>query len=413
MPNWRILQGHCVQVLRQLPAESIQCVVTSPPYYQLRDYGGEPVVWGGDGPCSHVWTDAPNDQTCLSCGAWRGCLGLEPTPEQFVDHLVEVFREVRRVLRADGTCWVNIGDSYAPEDTRTVKEKDLTGVPWLFALAMRRDGWYLRSDIIWEKPNTMPEPVTDRPTRSHEFVFLFTKMKRGYFYDADAIREEWADERKGAAGGRDQVVKGRKREIKGTGLTRRPTEAPKTEGRNARTVWRIPNAAFPGAHFATFPPELPRRCVRAGAGARSCARCGTPWARKEKAEDIVSQIGDILLQGWAPACDCGVVEVVPCVVADPFSGSGTTGEVALEHGCDYIGIEQVPEHVKLSQARLSGASRADLKAGDTVFCPGCEREGRVKMFSRGAVEKARLDNKKITCPACLGRFTAADLGVKT
>src|SRR6185369_9410822 len=235
MPTWEVRQGHVLDVLRAMPAESVHCVVTSPPYYGLRDYGLPPQVWGGDRTCQHRWTDSAHrfrttDEpytensgvtgeghehapfgsitcgTCGTCGAWRGSLGLEPTPELFVQHLVEVFAEVHRVLRDDGTLWLNLGDSYssggretrAPDAKNAARamevrpaglgSKNLLGIPWRVALALQAAQWTLRMDVIWSKPNAMPESVRDRPTRAHEYLFLFSKGER-YFYDAEAIRE--------------------------------------------------------------------------------------------------------------------------------------------------------------------------------------------------------------------------------
>ena len=276
--GYRINHGDCREVLRNLPEKSVQCCVTSPPYYGLRDYGLPPSVWSGDPKCEHKWkedryyteqtasgssaeafTEAGEenaervkqarwrkDATCMKCGAWQGCLGLEPTPWMYVEHLVEVFREVHRVLRDDGIAWLNLGDSYnaagrvghgtrvgykqgtnrasatgadhcrascgprtfrhgagradgvvdlaSPRNrdgvhTDVLKPKDLIGIPWRAAFALQADGWWLRSDVIWQKPGCMPESVTDRPTRSHEYIFLLTKREQ-YFYDAEAVREE-------------------------------------------------------------------------------------------------------------------------------------------------------------------------------------------------------------------------------
>ena len=266
----QIYQGNALDILRQLPDESVHCCVTSPPYWGLRDYGNDAQIWDGEHgeyfnneswQCVHEWGEEslssldkrtpeelakksklnrhkdpnkshvflPNSgdisrgQFCQKCGAWRGSLGLEPTPELFIKHMVEIFAEVKRVLRNDGTLWLNMGDSYAAGGnnkahtgsygvagsqgecltTRGIppglKPKDLCGIPWMLAFALRADGWYLRSDIIWHKPNPMPESVTDRPTKAHEYMFLLTKSAK-YYYDADAIRENFADERMGASG---------------------------------------------------------------------------------------------------------------------------------------------------------------------------------------------------------------------
>lgn len=309
--------GDALTVLRTLPSASVQCCVTSPPYWGLRDYGVE------------------------------GQLGLEKTPDAYVERLVGIFAEVRRVLRTDGTCWVNLGDSYArdarkgqhkPGDsgkqagvydrgsgrasatmdftTSGFKPKDLIGIPWMVAFSLRKEGWYLRSDIVWAKPNVMPESVTDRPTKAHEYVFLLSKSER-YFYDADAIREPHTMkpqrrispiEERPKHGGRQAHTEAGYRTRAALGFDGHPL------GRNARTVWSINTKAYKGAHFAVFPEELPRRCISAG-----------------------SRPGDVVL--------------------DPFAGSGTTGAVAKQLGREFIGIELNADYVALAEARLAvGAS---------------------------------------------------------
>ena len=307
MKEVRLFLGDAEGTLRGLPAESIHTVVTSPPYWGLRDYGCD------------------------------GQIGLEPTPEAYVAELVAVFREVKRVLRDDGTLWLNLGDSFfsttkgsgGPDSSSTLvgtkaehngqkmesrmlsagdtglKPKDLVGIPWRVAFALQADGWYLRSDIIWAKPNPMPESVTDRPTKSHEYVFLLTKSAR-YWYDAEAIAE--------AAGDRREFSGERVRNVGGRvdGYTR-TTGSFGTDGtRNARSVWTIATQPYPEAHFATFPPALARRCIRAG-----CPVGGT--------------------------------------VLDPFAGSGTTGAVAIEEGRGFVGIELNPAYVALAEKRFRGA----------------------------------------------------------
>ncbi len=330
-----ILTGDSLTMLRTLPASSVQCCVTSPPYWGLRDYGV------------------------------KGQLGLEATPELYVARMVEIFQEVRRVLRDDGTLWLNLGDSYAgscmtggtksinggareralmfrrgnPEKNSGVsnrdglgkiaglKPKDLVGIPWRVAFALQADGWYLRSDIIWHKPNPMPESVTDRPTKSHEYLFLLAKSER-YFYDADAIREQCVG-MSALTGGKyappgqppssnardSSLFRGRKvrsSELATLGLTRGTGNPSCTHpnGKNKRTVWSITSHPYKGAHFATFPPKLIEPCILAG-----------------------SRPGDKVL--------------------DPFSGAGTTGLVAQQHGRRYIGIELNPEYVEMAEKRLA------------------------------------------------------------
>ncbi len=299
--------GDALSCLCGLPDESVDMCVSSPPYFGLRDYGVD------------------------------GQLGLEGSPELYVDRLVQVFREVRRILKPDGTLWLNIGDSYAtssgpqaPRNTRNsqghtekrvpegYKMKDLIGIPWMVAFALRSDGWYLRQDIIWNKTNCMPESVRDRCTRSHEYIFLLSK-RRHYYFDAEAISEpitgssterylrSEGSPRLPRFGGNkyveaDQIVDRRK---DGSAYAPRPR-------RNKRDVWSICTGGFKGAHFAVFPPQLVRPCVLAG-----CRPGG--------------------------------------VVLDPFMGSGTTAIVAIEEGRNYIGIELNPDYVKLAENRINEA----------------------------------------------------------
>lgn len=316
--DWKIIQGDALETLKTLPDQLVQCVVTSPPYWGLRDYG------------------VP------------GQLGLEPTLEEYVAKMVEVFREVRRVLRDDGTLWLNLGDSYVgalaeykdtgsfgkhscvAKKTQTgipgkgriergkllremgLKQKDLVGIPWRVAFALQSDGWYLRSDIIWSKPNPMPESVTDRPTKAHEYIFLLTKSGR-YYYDHEAIKEEGTthlhDKRYGPG------APGREREAEQWNQQGpyKPHKGFKSldtsKGRNKRSVWMVATHPYPEAHFATFPPKLIEPCILAG-----------------------SRPGNLIL--------------------DPFSGAGTTGVVALRHGRHYMGIELNPKYIEMSKWRI-------------------------------------------------------------
>ncbi len=379
-----LLHGDCRDVLKTLADESVQMCVTSPPYWGLRDYGIEGVVWG-DG--------------------WRGCLGLEPTPELFVAHLVEVMREVRRVLRDDGTLWLNLGDSYTsgmfvhgykrniiqPQnnwaDTRLesrkttlgatitdrdpgdLKPKDLVGIPWRVAFALQADGWYLRSDIIWHKPNPMPESVTDRPTKAHEYLFLLAKQER-YYYDAEAIKES-------AAGGRERFS-GDQYGTKGLDASRNDGGRIDREvviARNRRSVWTISTAPYKGAHFATFPPALVEPCILAGTSERGCCpKCGKPWERiieptghvnkREPAHAPNNCPTKVDSTGWAPTtratdawrsgCDCRCKYGVPCTVLDPFVGSGTVCLVSERLGRDSIGIDLNPEYINgLAEQRVA------------------------------------------------------------
>ena len=296
-----ILFGDCRETLKAFLPQSARMCVTSPPYYGLRDYGGE-------------------DKQ----------IGQEKTPEEFVDELVSVFREVRNVLTDDGTCWVNLGDSYYnyrpgkgqsyPKQSVSktkqdlpdkcskrgnkldgLKEKDLIGIPWLFAFAMRKDGWYLRQDIIWHKPNPMPESVKDRCTKSHEYIFLFSKNKK-YFYDNEAIKEPAKD-----WGTRDRT--NGKYHNTGTGLAPHSGLSKSYDRKNKRSVWSVTNKPYREAHFATYPPDLIEPCIKAG-----------------------SEVGDTII--------------------DPFMGSGTSAMVAKSLGRYYLGCELHEDYGNLIQKRI-------------------------------------------------------------
>jgi DNA modification methylase len=344
---------------------------------------------------------------CLHCSAWRGEFGLEPTPELYVRHVVDIFREVRRVLRDDGTLWLNLGDSYAsgkgtcnnpgggknslgrdrkakgvhPLDRGNIsilkasnlKPKDLIGMPWRVAFALQADGWYLRSDIIWHKPNPMPESVRDRCTKSHEYIFLLTKSKR-YYFDQEAVREPFQGERWG--GDIYKIDGNEKKQVKGLG---RPRDCrPNKNGRNIRTVWTIATEPFPGSHFATFPQKLISPMVLAGTSEKGCCpKCGVPWKRivkkygviqqrwKPGASIISAQYGSVgktsvlatgltalrRTTGWKPSCK-HKLNPIPCIVLDPFIGSGTTAIVAKKLGRGFVGIELKPAYVRMAKKRI-------------------------------------------------------------
>jgi DNA modification methylase len=328
----RVMQGDCRTALADIPDNSIHCCVTSPPYYGLRDYAVE------------------------------GQIGLEESPQHYVDQMVAVFREVRRVLRPDGTLWLNLGDSYAANRTYQVpstkggekhspaqsvggrgsivpeglKPKDLIGIPWRVAFALQADGWYLRQDIIWHKPNPMPESVTDRCTKSHEYIFLMSKSPR-YFFDAAAIEEPAKWERWG-----NQTEKkthpGTAKFLGGKTIA----ELPIRDKKNKRDVWTVATKPYKGAHFATFNPELITPCILAGTSSMGCCgRCGAPLRREGK-DDV-----------WIPSCSCKGAIRKPCVVLDPFGGSGTTGRVAQDLGRDGVLVELNPEYCDLIKERMS------------------------------------------------------------
>lgn len=326
MSAYKVHVGDCLESLRKMPDQSVHCCVTSPPYFGLRDYGVE------------------------------GQIGLEPTPDEFVQALVEVFREVHRVLRDDGTLWLNLGDSYArnpakgqhkPGDSGKqaylydtgggrasvtaqtgLQDKQLIGIPWRVAFALQADGWYLRQDIIWHKPNPMPESVRDRCTKAHEYVFLLSKSPR-YYFDHVAIKEKAVGGQTGAAASFKRAA-GNKREqaIPGQAVgTHRPDREDveyNGEMRNRRSVWSVATRPFKGAHFATFPPDLIEPCILAG-------------------------------------CPAGGA------VLDPFGGSGTTAGVALAHGRNAILCELSPEYAELVPARIESIlKRACAPANDNT-----------------------------------------------
>lgn len=384
----RYYVGDCRELLGQLPDGSIDCVVTSPPYWGLRDYGIEPSVWGGRPGCEHRWGDelslhkgGPHGagvlleggrsvvdaqastkdiragQFCQDCGAWLGCLGLEPDYRLYVEHMVDVFACVWRVLRDDGSLWLNLGDCYAtgagavgscpgggaqgerwrgsrgerlangrgdcgPEGRAKsigpmtqpnrlpqpgLKPKDLVGIPWRVAFALQDAGWYLRSEIIWHKPNPMPESVRDRPTKAHEQLFLLTKAER-YHYDAEAIAEKSTvgNHARSVFDNAAGAVPPGSSEHGGLRAANGPT-------RNKRTVWTIPTEPTPEAHFATMPTRLVQPCILAG-----CPRGG--------------------------------------VVLDPFGGSGTTGKVAGELGRKWILFDRSQAYAEIAKRRTAQIS---------------------------------------------------------
>jgi DNA modification methylase len=371
--------GDAAAVLRTLPTDSVDVCVTSPPYWGLRDYGVRATVWGGDANCPHSWGEGK--RFCRRCDAWLGCLGLEPTPEYYVANLVAVFREVRRVLKPTGTVWLNLGDSYTSGGRKTrdpgsnkirealrgmsrapvpigLKPKDLVGIPWRVALALQADGWYLRSDIVWAKLNPLPESVRDRPTRSHEYVFLLAKSER-YFYDPVASQEPCqsgpSDVRKmleslPRVGGKHRALHDPLAKASAATNVGRHRAVGRPSGRNRRSVWMLATAPYRGAHFATFPPALVEPCILAATSERGCCpRCGAPWQRDLECIEKTT---------WGPTCSCPGAEPIPCVVLDPFAGSGTTLMVAQRLGRNAVGIELHPRYEALIRRRCSQVDSA-------------------------------------------------------
>lgn len=343
---------HCLLIRADAQAlpladASIDCVVTSPPYWSMRDYGVD------------------------------GQIGLEPTLDEWLEAMVAVFREVRRVLRPWATLWLNLGDAYATNTAGAkprngeewvnrkhaphgraayygacgLKPKDLIGLPWRVAFALQADGWWLRRDVIWHKPNAMPESAQDRPATAHEYLFLLTKSPH-YYFDQDAIREPYRSARP----------------------VDQPVPLGSAMGRKARSVWSIASGHRPEAHFATFPAELAGRCILAGTSMiGNCPICGRPWTRRVQKKfvpqaDVSSEkairgregqkeapnrwagssrgVTEVATAGWEPSCDCGRPDTEPAVVLDPFVGSGTTARTALELGRQAVGVDISAQYLK-------------------------------------------------------------------
>jgi len=475
-----ILTGDVLDRLKELPDESVHCVVTSPPYWGLRDYGT--ARWeGGVAGCDHKQHhgsqgptgqradrrhpgDVPFKNLCGKCGAVRvdQQLGLEASFREYVAKVVVIFREVRRVLRSDGTLCLNLGDCYANDakwggqsgnknstsaaagyqgqlrknldrdpkrpgasknaiiggciPTGHLKPKDLMGMPWRVVFALQEHGWWLRADIIWAKTNPMPESVRDRPTKSHEYLFLLAKSQT-YYYDAEAIKEECqadtharyargrSDNHKWADGGPgNQTIATNK---PGSLFYRAPGVNPKAAAsvlgskqnasfsaaikdivpfRNKRTVWTVNTQPFPEAHFATFPEKLIEPCILAGSSPWCCPKCGAPWRRvsetsyrnpgnrktngprsiARKYQEYGSAGFAVRLEKntvtltWVAGCEHGL-EPRGATVLDPFCGSGTTGVVALRHGRQFVGIELNPSYVDMAHRRIQKALGAEKK----------------------------------------------------
>lgn len=418
--NYTII-GDVREKLKELPDKSIQMCLTSPPYYNLRDYGT--AEWeGGDPNCDHIDKNMTRGQnnsskqrtnnqgngasllkTCKQCGAKRkdNQLGLEKTPEEYVENMVQVFAEVHRVLRDDGTLWLNLGDSYSsgnrtsttnqslrkdkdygvtrPPANKNIKPKSLMGIPWKVAIALQEWGWILRQDIIWAKKNCMPESVKDRFTKSHEYIFLFSKQPKYFF---NQIREPAT-----------QVsIDISKRKMNFRKITPDKTVYDEAQDpsrvvaadhmRNKRSVWNMRTASYKEAHFAVFPPELAETCIKAGCPEKICAECDTPYKKVVEREKLNIKVdkseserfsvnlknnhrkiggeydkelkkNPLIDKGLQKQCDCKTNETKSGIVLDCFMGSGTTAMVAQQHSRKWIGVELNPEYEKLIKKRTA------------------------------------------------------------
>lgn len=438
--SWHVECADVRAGLAMIPDRSVHVVCTSPPYWGLRAYGTNPQVWGGDPLCEHSWgepvrpgnynwaehiqadgnldkghqkaANAQRTAVCQRCGAWRGELGWEPTPDLFVAHLVEVFREVRRVMRNDATLWLNIGDSYAgsgkgpsnslqPEASqlgkrntsqfasgqaptqwtsvpRGLKPKDLCLVPERLAIALQEDGWWIRSRIAWCKTSAMPESVTDRPTSAWEHIWLLTKS-RTYYYDVDAVRQpqqsigQRHEGRSGYRNGHETSYGFDHRELNPLGA-------------NLRNYWLLGPEPLKEQHYAAYPSAIPERAILAGTSACGvCPSCGAPWrrvvecsgestsdrARENGHTDRANAYPEGVAQnldfagshsklpprerettGWEPVCTCPPADPALALVLDPFVGSGTTVIEALRHGRRAIGLELNPTYADMARRRI-------------------------------------------------------------
>ncbi len=436
LPLNQIICGDALKVLKELPAESIDCCITSPPYWGLRDYGT--AKWEGGNPkCEHKVGRATRGgltkfqannkgsfgdeaikqgESCPHCGAVRvdAQLGLEKTPEEYVAKMVEVFREVKRVLKKEGNCWLNLGDTYSgtgagqeksPQaqgkqtdgqffenvksrelkaEYKGLPSKNLIGIPWRVAFALQQDGWYLRQDIIWAKPNPMPESVTDRCTKSHEYVFLLAKSPK-YYFNNEAIREKAKTE----PHARGKILKQDDTGKQSSQNVTDPTALFSPDGnRNRRSVWTITTKPFKEAHFATFPEDLIVPMALAGCPKEICNRCGKARERiLEPTEEYKKFLGKSwhdhkhdLTMGFGQQTrgfskrkgnvsgikrykdgyiDCGCNAGFSAgIVLDPFIGAGTTAVVAKKLGRNYLGIDLNPKYVKMAEARIKAVPQS-------------------------------------------------------
>lgn len=338
--KYMLLNGKAEEVLKTIPDNTFHTAITSPPYWTARDYFAD------------------------------GQLGWEATPEEYAENLVKILREVKRVLRDDGVLWLNIGDCYNNDAGFTratkgwkrkgrnhgsadrkaikhpfIKKKELVGVPWMAAFEVRKDGWYFRDDIVWEKTNPMPDGAKDRPCHGHEYLFMFSKSPRYYYdyYNSLEIATQYTSriQRFGAKNQKGTFRQDQDRTYKSTGT------------RNRRSVWRTSVSSFKGDHFATFPPELIYPCIiTATSDHGCCAECGKPYERKVTKEDD-GDTAKYIVGPWTKACKCSTNEIKPCLVLDPFSGMATTGITAIANLRNYVGVELSTDYLKDSRKRIN------------------------------------------------------------
>lgn len=377
-PGAALYLGDLIDQLRNLSARSIHCIITSPPYWALRDYGT------GDG---QIGNELIAD--CLGWATGKLCTGFGPgnwTSGCFVCHMVVVLRELHRVLRDDGTLWLNLGDTYAGGMTggtgtrSTIQGKEcnkrkmfdrgsastgvdsgnLVGIPWRVALAVQSDGWVMRNDIIWQKSSGMPESVTNRCSKSHEHIFLLTKKDTGYYFDNIAIQEEAKSDPKAniptkfiPTSKKDKLdVNDKIRSAATSASANNRDDTPYTHA-NKRDVWTVAAAYHSGNHFATFPPKLITPCILSGTSEYGCcANCGTPWKRVVVRTDTVDKptLDEVIARketaGWQKACACATNDIVPAIVLDPFVGSGTTVATSLSLGRQGVGIDLNEKYIR-------------------------------------------------------------------